>query len=214
VNPETHVAGHGVDHGLFSRALSPETRVPEDLVALPRPVLGFYGTLQDWVDLDLVAEVARRRPDWSIVLIGTVHVDTAVVADLPNVHLLGRRRNDELPAYCKGFDVGLIPYRQSEQLRYRNPIKLREYLSAGLGVVSTEVPEVRRYARWCSIAGDAAGFVRAIERVLADDSPALRRERSRAMREETWPARVAEIATTVDEVARGRRTPDFQEVLA
>jgi glycosyltransferase involved in cell wall biosynthesis len=197
VNPETHVALHGVDHARFATALDPATRVPADVAALPHPMLGFYGALQDWVDLDLVADVARLRPDWSIVLIGDEQSDTSAVAGIPNVHVLGRRRNDELPAYCKAFDVGLIPYRVSQQLPFRNPIKLREYLAAGLPVVSTPIPDVRRYERWCSIAETAAGFVQSVEQLLRRDSPELRRERSRAMMAETWSARVAEIDRVV-----------------
>ena len=141
---ETHVSPHGVDHALFATALDAATRVPADLARLPRPVVGFYGTIQDWVDLELVAAVARARPDWTFALIGQVLVDTEAIRDLPNVHLLGRRPHAELPAYGKGFSVGWIPYRIDERMTFVNPIKLREYLSAGLPVVSTPVPEVLR----------------------------------------------------------------------
>jgi glycosyltransferase involved in cell wall biosynthesis len=199
VNPHTHVALHGVDHVRFARALYADTPEPADVAALPRPRLGFYGALADWVDLDLLAAVARARPDWSIVLIGDEQSDTAAVAGLPNVHRLGRRRNDELPQYCKAFDVGLIPYRISAQLPFRNPIKLREYLAAGLPVVATPMPDVRRYERWCSIADTAPGFVESVEEALRHDSPALREERSRAMMAETWSARAAEIDRVVTE---------------
>jgi glycosyltransferase involved in cell wall biosynthesis len=199
VNPHTHVALHGVDHARFARALDADTPEPADVAALPRPRLGFYGALADWVDLDLLAAVARARPDWSIVLIGDEQSDTAAVAGLANVHRLGRRRNDELPAYCKAFDVGLIPYRISAQLPFRNPIKLREYLAAGLPVVATPMPDVRRYERWCSIADTAPGFVESVEEALRHDSPALREERSRAMMAETWSARAAEIDRVVTE---------------
>jgi glycosyltransferase involved in cell wall biosynthesis len=203
-NPATHVSPHGVDHALFARALDPDTRVPDDLARLPRPILGFYGTLRDWVDLDLVAAVARARPSWSVALIGQQLDDVGAVAGLPNVHLLGRKPHAELPAYCKGMDVGLIPYRIDERMKYVNPIKLREYLSAGLPVVSTAVPEVRRYERWCAIADDAAGFVAAVDRALEGDSPARRRERSEAMAAETWPMRVADAVRIVDDVARSK----------
>jgi glycosyltransferase involved in cell wall biosynthesis len=204
-NPNTHVSPHGVDHALFAQALAPETRVPVDVVALPRPVIGFYGTIQDWVDLDLVAYLARSHPEWSLVLVGQIMVDTSTVAGLPNVHLLGRREHRDLPAYCKGFDVGLIPYRVDERMPFVNPIKLREYLSAGLPVVSTDVPEVRRYEHWCAVADDHEGFRAAVERALAENSLELRQERSRAMESETWRARVAEIERLVAEVAARKR---------
>ena len=98
--------------------------------------------------------------------------------------------------------MGLIPYVASSQLPFRNPIKLREYLAAGLPVVSTLVPEVSRYARWCRTADDADAFVQAIEDALAEDSPELRAERSRAMEDETWTARVAEVADVADAACR------------
>lgn len=203
-NPATYLAPHGVDHALFARALDDATVVPADIAALPRPVLGFYGTLRDWVDLELVAHVARARPSWSIALIGQQLDDVRAVAGAPNVHLLGRKPHHELPAYCRAMDVGLIPYRIDERMKFVNPIKLREYLSAGLPVVSTAVPEVRRYERWCAIAEDGPAFVAAVERALETDSPARRRARSAAMTAETWPMRVAEVARVVDDVARRR----------
>jgi len=207
LNPATHVAPHGVDHALFARALDDATVVPSDIAALSRPdrpVIGFYGTLRDWVDLDLVAHVARARPSWSIALIGQQLDEEALrpIAGLSNVHLLGRKPHDTLPAYCKGMDVGIIPYRIDERMKFVNPIKLREYLSAGLPVVSTAVPEVRRYGHWCAIAETGDEFVAAIDAALASDSPALRRERSTAMAAETWPNRVASVSRIVDDVAR------------
>jgi glycosyltransferase involved in cell wall biosynthesis len=202
LNPCTYESPHGVDHALFARALDDSTAVPADLEALPRPRLGFYGTLRDWVDLELVAQVARARPEWSIALIGQQLADVSAVRGLPNVHLLGQKRHDELPAYCKGFDVGLIPYRIDERMRYVNPLKLREYLSAGLPVVSTPVPEVSRYA--VHVAAKPAEFVAAIERALRESSPSARAARSAAMQTETWSARVAQVARTVDALERKR----------
>ena len=137
--------------------------------------------------------------------------DASAVAGIPNVHLLGRRPHDALPAYCKGFDVGWIPYRIDERMTFVNPIKLREYLSAGLPVVSTAVPEVVRLADRlaardaCTVAADAPSTIAAIERALAADTPALRRARSAAMATETWTARVDTVTKIVDDVARRRR---------
>lgn len=201
LNPETHLAAHGVDHALFATALDPATTVPADLAALPRPVIGFYGTIQDWVDLRLVAHLAARHPEWSIALVGGVHVDLAPIERLPNVHLLGRKPHADLPRYCKGFDVGLIPYVIDERMKYVNPIKLREYLSAGLPVVSTAVPEVMRYAAQCTVAADHDAFERGVADALAGDTPARRRARSEAMRGETWAARVAAVGEQVAQVA-------------
>jgi glycosyltransferase involved in cell wall biosynthesis len=201
-NSDTFLSPHGVDHADFSRALAPETPVPSDLAALPHPIIGFYGTLQDWVDFELIAYLAHSHPDWTLVLIGSILTDTSAVKDLPNVHLLGRRPHSDLAGYCKGFDVGLIPYKIIDRMPFVNPIKLREYLSAGLPVVSTAVPEVRRYPQWCSIGEDYDGVRLAIETALQETSIEKRQQRSRAMETETWQARVAEIERTVEGVAK------------
>ncbi len=202
VNPATFVSPHGVDHAAFAKALDPALAVPPDLAALPGPRIGFYGTLRDWVDFELIAHVARARPAWSIALIGQVLGDVSALRGLANVHLLGQKRHDELPAYCKGFDVGMIPYRIDERMAFVNPLKLREYLSAGVPVVSTPVPEVVRYAHMCRIADGPDAFVAAIDAALAEASPAARRARSDAMTQETWSARVADVARTVSEIAQ------------
>jgi glycosyltransferase involved in cell wall biosynthesis len=204
-NRNTFVSPHGVDHALFSRALDPATAEPPDLAGIPHPRIGFYGTLRDWVDLDLIAHAARKRPDWHFILIGQQLDDVSAVKSLPNVHLLGQRGHHELPAYCKGFDVGMIPYRIDERMTFVNPLKLREYLSAGLPVVSTPVPEVTRYAHMAHVAATQDEFVAALERALRETGPAQRAARSEAMQAETWAARVATVSRTVDEMSHKRK---------
>jgi glycosyltransferase involved in cell wall biosynthesis len=205
VNPATFESPHGVDHAAFAKALAPETIVPADLAALPHPRLGFYGTLRDWVDFELLAQVARARPTWQLVLLGQELCDTSVIKGLPNVHLLGQKPHRELPAYCKGFDVGIIPYRIDERMKFVNPLKLREYLSAGLPVVSTPVPEVRRYPQLAEIAADPDEFIAACERALVAGSAAQRATRSAAMTNETWAARVAYVEATLAEIFEEKR---------
>jgi glycosyltransferase involved in cell wall biosynthesis len=205
VNGATFVAPHGVDHALFARALDDATAVPADLAALPGPRLGFYGTLREWVDVDLLAHVARAPPQRSIDLVGQQLADASALRELPNVHLLGQRPHRELPAYCKGFDVGLIPYRIDDRMPFVNPLKLREYLSAGLPVVSTPVPEVQRYATACRIAHTPEAFVAAIDAALREDTPAARGARSAAMKNETWAARVAEVENHIEDIAERKR---------
>jgi glycosyltransferase involved in cell wall biosynthesis len=203
--PSTFVVPHGVDHGLFAAALDDATQVPPELAALPGPRIGFYGTLRDWVDFPLIAAVARARPGWSIVLIGQQLGDLSALDGIPNVHLLGQKPHHALPAYCKGFDVGWIPYRIDERMTFVNPLKLREYLSAGLPVVSTAVPEVQRYPHLCQIATTPDEAISAIEHALANNGHAARAARSEAMATETWAARVADVSRTIDQIGEFKR---------
>lgn len=200
LNPETHLALHGVDHAHFATALSPETPVAPELAGMKGPILGFFGLIHEWMDLSLVAAVAERRPDWNIVLIGKSSVDLGALARFPNVKLLGRKPYASLPSYCRAFSVGVIPFAVNELTRSVNPIKLREYLSAGLPVVSTALPEVEAYGRVCRIARTADEFLAACEEAIRADTPELRRRRSAEMARETWEAKVADLGRIVEAV--------------
>jgi glycosyltransferase involved in cell wall biosynthesis len=195
----TYLAPHGVDHAKFARAIDDALPIPADLAALPGPRIGFFGTLRDFLDYELMAHVAKARPDWSFALIGQELCDIGPLKGLPNVHLLGQKKHHELPAYCKGFDVGLVPYRIDNDVKFINPLKLREYLSAGLPVVSTGMPEVQPYAHLCHIADTGDAMVAAIERALTEGSREARIQRSAGMGSETWEARVASILRVVDQ---------------
>lgn len=189
-NSRTRLIRHGVDFEHFRRALDPATVIPEEIARLPRPVIGFHGLIADWVDIELLAHVAGRIPDGSLALVGKTATDVSRLKRLPNVHMLGRKPYTELPAYCKGFDVALNPFRINELTLNSNPLKVREYLAAGLQVVSTPTPEVVRL-KHCRIAGGPDEFAREIERALEDPGPSP--ARSELMRNESWEAKVDEL---------------------
>jgi glycosyltransferase involved in cell wall biosynthesis len=113
---------------------------------------------------------------------------------LPNVHLLGRKPYADLPAFCKGFDVALNPFEISELTLAANPLKVREYLAAGLPVVSTAIPEVEVLGT-CLIGKSHADFIRQIEIALED--PGVSQERSDSVKSESWEARVEELRQIV-----------------
>ena len=197
VNPEAHLASHGVDHATFAKALSDDVSEAPEVAALPKPILGFFGLIHEWVDQDLIAYLAGRHPEWSIVLIGKASVDISRIEKFPNVRLLGRKPYETLPSYCKAFSVGLIPFAINELTLAVNPIKLREYMSAGLPVVSTALPEVRYYANDCTVAETYEQFEQGVVDALRTDTPELRRRRSDAMRAESWERKVARLGDTV-----------------
>jgi glycosyltransferase involved in cell wall biosynthesis len=211
--PATYLAPHGVDYAKFATALDEHLPIPEDLAALKGPRIGFFGTLRDFLDYDLIAHVAKARPNWSIALIGQELCDIGPIKGLPNVHLLGQKKHDELPAYCKGFDVGLIPYRIDNDVKFINPLKLREYLSAGLPVVSTDMPEVQPYAHLCHIAQTGDDMVAAIERALTEGSTEQRAARCESMQSETWQARVAAVTRTTDLVEMRKWQTDEDDLV-
>jgi glycosyltransferase involved in cell wall biosynthesis len=200
----TKFAPHGVNYASFARALEDDLQIPADLAKIPHPRLGFFGTLRDLIDYNLITGFAKARPDVHIALIGQKHVNLEVLEAMPNVHFLGQKKHDELAAYCKGFDVGWIPYRIDDNVKFINPLKLREYLSAGVPVISTSMPEVMPYKHLAHIADTPEETSVAFDKALGESSPEARQERSASMKTETWPARVADIAQTVDAIERAK----------
>jgi glycosyltransferase involved in cell wall biosynthesis len=200
INPRIALVRHGVDFDHFRRALDPRTEVPEEIASLPRPVIGYFGLIaQDWIDVDLLVHVARRFPDASLVLIGKATMDLTPLERLPNVHLLGRRPYATLPSYCKGFDVALIPFPVSEVTLNANPLKAREYLAAGLPVVSTPIPEVEILGQ-CRIGESPEEFADHIASALGSPGPSI--HRSETMRQHSWQARLLEIDEHLTTVLR------------
>lgn len=200
-NPRTVLVRHGVDLEHFRKALDARTQVPASIAGLPRPIIGFFGLIADWVDVGVMARVAEHFSGGSLVVLGKATTDVSGLQRLPNVHLLGRVPYADLPAYCKGFDVAINPFRISELTLNANPLKVREYLAAGLPVVSTAIPEVEVLGQ-CRIAADADGFVREVAAALAQPGPSA--ARSEAMRSESWGARLEEIREHIATLGRTR----------
>ena len=141
------------------------------------------------MDLDLLAAVARLRPEWHFVLLGDSTIDLTPYRSLPNMHFLGRKKYEDLPAYCRQFDVGLVPFKINEVTRAGIPTKLREYLAAGLPVVSTPLPELGLFGPLIHAADTPDAFADAVESALAT-GPGTRCERSQAMARETWDGKL------------------------
>lgn len=189
-NPNTHLIRHGVDYKNFAAALEDATEIPDEIKNLPRPVIGLYGLIADWIDIELLEKVAKHFANGSLVIIGKITTDVSNLEKLPNVHILGRKPYEQLPAYCKGFDVALNPFVVNELTLAANPLKVREYLAAGLEVVSTSIPEVAVLDN-CRIAKTHDEFIEQIEAALRH--PKDRRAVSDSIKEESWDARVDDL---------------------
>jgi glycosyltransferase involved in cell wall biosynthesis len=146
LNPETYLAPHGVDFAHFARAQDPALPVPDDIAALPRPIVGFFGLIERWIDLGLVDFLAEQRPSWTFLLIGRLAVPESQAPRRANLVYLGPRPYETLPAYGKAFAAAIIPYHLTPQVLHANPIKLREYLAMGKPIVSVSTPEIDKFA--------------------------------------------------------------------
>lgn len=204
INPRTHLVEHGVDVELFRQACDADRPVAEDMRRLRKPVIGFFGIIADWVDLGLIRFLADARPQWDLALIGKPVADLAALGGTPNVHLLGHRPYAALPSYAKGFDVAIVPFVTNEFTLAANPLKLREYLAAGLPVVSTDLPEVAKMKGAVRIGRDREGFLRAIQAILDSGQTGPQLAISRQMDTESWDQRVEELSGIVAGVCRER----------
>ncbi len=203
-NPNTHIIRHGTDWRHFMTALDPATKVPDEIANLPGPIIGFHGLLADWVDFELIKKTAEHFKNGSVVLIGKIAVDAEqkvkILDEVPNIHFLGRKPYAELPSYCKGFDVALNPFAINELTLAANPLKVREYLAAGLPVVSTDIPEVRVLDD-CLVGTSHDDFIAKIDHALAHPKP--RHEVSDAIAHESWEAKIEELRAIMADTKRG-----------
>jgi glycosyltransferase involved in cell wall biosynthesis len=189
------------DTELFAAALDPGPIDPA-LAALPAPRIVFCGAVAAAkLDLELIAGLARARPDWSVALVGPVglgdpHTDVSGLRALANVHLLGPRAYRELPDVLRGADAGLIPYTLNRLTASVFPMKVYEYLAAGLPVVSTPLPSLAE-VQGITLAATAEETVGALERLLAGAGPEAAAAHSRLAAGHSWDARLAEIAVAV-----------------
>lgn len=194
-----HFIAQGVDTEHFTpvRDLSPPKKID-----LPRPIVGFFGILAPWVDLPLMIQCARALPEATIVLLGRTSVAIDELRSSPNIHHLGEVPYEELPRYASFFDVGLIPFHVNELTIAANPLKLLEYLSLGLPVVSTDLPEVRKFRPWVSVAQSPEEFIELIQLALADDNEEKRKARHQIALEHSWTNVVETICSAILETER------------
>jgi len=199
-NKNTFLVEHGVDHDHFSQALIESPDIPADLQKINKPILGFFGLIHEWIDFALIEHAAKAKPEWSFVLIGKSSVDISRFQQYANVHFLGQKPYETLPTYCREFDVGLIPFVINELTLNVNPIKLREYLSAGLPVVSTALPEVEKYSDIVAIAHTTDEFVEFIQNLIVSNTQDDNIKRNYRMSGETWEMKIDFIARCIESI--------------
>ncbi|MBQ9986401.1 MAG: glycosyltransferase [Oscillospiraceae bacterium] len=187
---------NGVNFAHFHRAVTETFEVPEDMKDIKHPVIGFVGMLQECIDYDKIELIAKQRPDWSVVLVGKPlpGVNLDYLKQYENIHFLGLKKYDELPAYIQNFDVCLNVFRDGNLSRDVSPLKFYEYLATGKPVVSTPQPEqVLGYSDSVYISYGAADFVRKCEEAMNEPDNEKRDLRITYARACSWDARVREM---------------------
>lgn len=203
LHPHVVLVPNGVDYDLFSDPRFDDER-PADLAGVSHPLLIFAGVINEKIDLQLLLAVARQRPQWQLALVGPVLLrqGTETVVELQkqvNVHWLGSKRVEELPAYMHAADVCLMPYQLNEWTRNISPLKLYEYLATGVPIVSTDIPAVEEFADVVWRGSGPDGFIAAIAQALAADSPERRRRQQMLAKDHSWDQRVEALSAAIEQ---------------
>jgi hypothetical protein len=212
-NENTFLVTHGVDLDHFRKACDPNTPTAEEMKSFRHPVIGFFGLIADWIDLDLIRFLAASRPQWDVVLIGKIVTDTRILENLPNIHMIGRKPYQALPNYAKAFDIAMVPFAMNELTLAANPLKMREYLAAGLPVVATALPEAEKMKAVLEVGRDKAEFLDKLDKIVQSGRIGPQIEISRKMESESWDHKVEELSRIFQKL-RSARTKARTHVIA
>jgi glycosyltransferase involved in cell wall biosynthesis len=198
LNKNTFFFPHGVDFELYSKATKDETFIPEEILNIKKPIIGYTGIINDRIDFDLLGYISDSKPDWSIVMIGPVRLSKQnqkvfdKLASKANIFYLGYQRPELLPNFMKNFDVAMIPYKVQNWVKWSsNPLKLHMYAAAGLCTVSCNLSNIEQFYDGTYIASDGPQWIMKIEKALEEGrNRTLMNKRLRLAAQNDWRRRV------------------------
>lgn len=205
-NANAHFYGCGVDVDHFATARAEETAIPTDIDFVSRPILGYFGVVDERLDYDLILRLAESNPGWNVCIVGPpCKIDPNSLPRRANIFWLGGRPYADLPAYAKAFDVCLMPFALNEATEFINPTKTLEYMAMGKPVVSTAVPDVvTNFGRHVAVAKDADEFISLCEKALQNpDCDQVKRGIEMANRN-TWEYIVGRLERHIEEAIEAR----------
>ena len=195
-NKNTYFIGNPADYSHFSKAQNEKIQIPQDLLSIPKPIIGFIGAIDKYkIDFKLIQNLAVTNPNWSIVLVGGIgeaekKANIRIFKKRKNIYLLGKKDYDILPNYIKAFDIAIIPYIKNEYTRCCAPLKLFEFLSSGKPVVLSGVTITKELKNIVKCANTFEEFEEAINKYLINDNQENRNRRINIAKENTWEKKI------------------------
>lgn len=197
LNNNTYLVPNAVDYDFYSMAEG--KAAPDSLKFIKKPVLGYIGHLEKWLDTGLLKYMADYNKSWQIVLVGPSRVDVSELEKFKNIHLIEKKDYREMPFYINCFDVCLIPFKADRLTDAVNPLKAYEYLALGKPVVSTDFFEMRYFKDLVYIGRSKEEFAFLVDRVLNNAAPDAVRERKEFAKKNTWRHRADEVLSILDQ---------------
>lgn len=205
-NPNSYYVGQGCDLSLYDRTKLID--VPVDLTPIPKPIIGYTGALFTLrLDLDILLHIAKTKPEWSLVLIGPEdeHFRNSELHQYQNVHFLGNKEPDALPAYVKGFDVAINPQKLNEVTRGNYPRKIDEYLALGKPTVATKTEAMSVFADYTYLASDSDEYIRFIGQALQENTAELESARETFARGHSWENNALAIYAYMEKILNTKK---------
>jgi len=201
---------HGVDFSLFSQKINYK---PTDLPK-GKPIAGFYGSISNWLDQDLLVQAIKALPHWNFVFIGKVNCKIDKLQQFSNVFFLGAKNHTELPLYIKNWNVAMLPFLNNKQIQMCNPLKLREYIASGTPVVTTDFNAVQDYRKFVQIVDQRTSLYKAILLASAEITPSVNFENLHLISDLSTITKVKNFRQTlVVKESWERRAMDIQRYL-
>lgn len=195
INPRCYLIPNGCDYEHFSNRIHGR---PAEIANLTGPIIGYIGVVATWVDVELIARVADSNPDCNVVVVGPLY-NVSDVPQRPNIHWLGFKNYEQLPAFAQSFDIGLVPFRVSSMTDAVNPIKMWEYMATGMPIVTTDMPEARKYGDLVYVSANVDEFIINVGRAIAEYAPEMRERRIQLAQENSWKVRATHIIQLIEE---------------
>jgi UDP-galactopyranose mutase len=204
-NANTYLFPSGVEIEHFAQATdSSAFPIPDDIANVPRPILGYYGVIDERMDLGLIAQLAQAHPEWSVVMLGPLaKISPEDLPQAPNIYYPGMKTYEQLPSYLAHFDVALVPFARNEATKYLSPTKTLEYMAAHKPIVSTPINDVvESFGEVVRIGDTSEEFIQHVEAALTDNPEARRVKEDQLLNLYTWDSLVQRMKRLIDRCYR------------
>lgn len=205
LNSRVYLLPNACDYDYFSGSSKRDYQEADgDITGIKRPIIGYIGVVASWCDLDLITAVADNFPHCNLVIIGPLY-NVSQVPQRPNIHWLGFKPYEKLAAYARSFDLGIIPFKNTSMTESVNPIKMWEYMAAGLPVVATALPEAKKHGDLVLYSENQAQFLSNVELALYHDTPEKKQQRQQLAQENSWMQRAQTVLEIIEQEMQRRQ---------